>query len=206
MISFDQYIEEKLIGNVTPMSTEVIFTFGRFNPPTIGHEKLIRNVQKLAISRHADHFIFASRSGPEKGPENPIPYAEKINLLDAAFPDVQIADIDNAINPFQAAYYLRDLGYKKATLICGEDRKQKYTQAFAAYIQHPDASKAINMEFAVVSAGFRDPDSNAVEGASATKARQAAAANDFRTFQQMSPQSLPRTTIRRMFELVRAGL
>lgn len=207
MITFVDFIQEKLIHNISPMSSGVVFTFGRFNPITIGHEKLIRSVQSMAQERNSDHFIFASKTGPDKGPENPIPYQTKIAFMDQAFPDVNIVDVDKVLNPFHAAYFLRDLGYKRAILACGADRVSEYEAAFSRYISHEDPTKSINMDFDVISVGLRDPDKgDTVQQASASRARSLVAAGDFRNFRQIVPQSLPTTTAMRMFQEVQAGM
>ena len=73
----------KHLREATGKKTAVI-TFGRFNPPTIGHEKMIKAIQKNAKRYGGDPYVFAS--GSQDAKKNPLPYDEKINLMKKMFP------------------------------------------------------------------------------------------------------------------------
>jgi shikimate kinase len=178
---FKQYNEEK--------SKSVVFTFGRFNPPTTGHEKLLIKVASLAIGN--DYKIFASQSSDPK--KNPLGYKEKVMLMRKIFPKhgrniVYDKKIKNAID---ALVYLYNAGYTKATMVVGADRisdfksllnKYNGVKARHGFYEFPDG-------ISIVSAGERDPDADDVSGMSASKMRAAATEGDFQSFATGLPKS-----------------
>ena len=178
---FKQYNEEK--------SKSVVFTFGRFNPPTTGHEKLLIKVASLAIGN--DYKIFASQSSDPK--KNPLGYKEKVMLMRKIFPKhgrniVYDKKIKNAID---ALVYLYNAGYTKATMVVGADRisdfksllnKYNGVKARHGFYEFPDG-------ISIVSAGERDPDADDVSGMSASKMRAAASEGDFQSFATGLPKS-----------------
>jgi shikimate kinase len=178
---FKQYNEEK--------SKSVVFTFGRFNPPTTGHEKLLIKVASLAIGN--DYKIFASQSSDPK--KNPLGYKEKVMLMRKIFPKhgrniVYDKKIKNAID---ALVYLYNAGYTKATMVVGADRisdfksllnKYNGIKARHGFYEFPDG-------ISIVSAGDRDPDADDVSGMSASKMRAAASEGDFQSFATGLPKS-----------------
>lgn len=178
---FKQYNEEK--------SKSVVFTFGRFNPPTTGHEKLLIKVASLAIGN--DYKIFASQSSDPK--KNPLGYKEKVMLMRKIFPKhgrniVYDKKIKNAID---ALVYLYNQGYTKATMVVGADRisdfksllnKYNGVKARHGFYEFPDG-------ISIVSAGERDPDADDVSGMSASKMRAAATEGDFQSFATGLPRA-----------------
>ena len=108
------------------MKKHVAFAFGRFNPPTIGHKKLIDTV--VDASDGGDFYIFTSQSqDPDK---NPLDYQTKVNFLKKLFPDIQdkiVYDI-TIKNVLQAADKLKSNGYTDATFVCGSDRVPEFTK------------------------------------------------------------------------------
>jgi len=177
--SFRQFNEEK--------EKEVFFTFGRFNPPTTGHQKLMDKIAKVA--RGKDYKIYASNSVDPK--KNPLPYKDKIRFMRKMFPKharsiVMSPNIKTAIN---IAVELHNMGYNKLTMVVGGDRIKEFDSLLKKY----NGVKARHgfYEFTsinVVSAGERDPDATDVTGMSASKMRAAVADGDFKSFQNGLPK------------------
>lgn len=148
------------------------FTFGRMNPPTIGHALLMNTVARAA--RGGDYWIFLSSKQDKK---NPLPYFEKIDFIQRMFP--QHADhivIDKNIkNPVDAMRWIYEHGYTDVTMVAGDDRLAKYKELLTVYNNSPDHWRFNTMR--VVSSGPRDGD-NELSNVSATKARAAAKDNE----------------------------
>jgi len=167
----------------------VVFTFGRFNPPTTGHEKLMKKVTSLAKGN--DYKIFASQSNDAK--KNPLGYKEKVQLLRKIFPKYgrNIVYDKKIKNSLDALVYLYKQGYTKVTMVVGADRVPDFKKLLNKYngekSRHGyyDFSDGIN----IVSAGERDPDSDDVSGMSASKMRAAAQSGDFKSFAKGLPDN-----------------
>lgn len=170
--SFVQLTEARQIDGATPKTA--VFAFGRFNPPTRGHVKLVAAVESIAKELNADPFVFVSRSHDDK--KNPLSYPDKMIFMHKLFPDAHIIDNEHIKNPFNATGYLGShLKYTNIVLVCGSDRVSEYEKNFSRPERYFDS-------FKVVSAGERDPDSDNVLGMSGTKAREAAKNNNLGAF------------------------
>jgi hypothetical protein len=194
--SFREYICEN------GKSEDAVFTFGRFNPPTTGHEKLCNAVSKVSKSKY---FIYASQSFDNK--KNPLEYTAKIKWLRKMFPKhARSIILDKKVNNiFDIAVSLYDKGYRKVTMVVGSDRVKEFEALLNKY-NGKDARHGF-YEFSnitVVSAGERDPDSEGVEGMSASKMRQAAKDDDFDNFQLGVPKGFKYT--QKLFNAVRVGM
>jgi len=177
---FKQFNEEK--------TKSVTFTFGRFNPPTIGHEKLITEVIKLA--RGGDYKIFVSQSNNPKS--DPLQYKEKVGIMRKMFPKYarNIILDDKLKTVFDIAVSLYKQGYNDVTMVVGSDRIKEFKTLLLKY----NGTKARHgfYEFDNISfqsAGKRDPDSDDVSGMSASKMRAAAISGDFQAFADGLPKS-----------------
>lgn len=160
----------------------IVVTFGRFQPPTIGHKKLIDAVVGVARKERAEHRIYPSRSNDKK--KNPLQPKDKVRFMKKMFKGANIIDDDSIKNPFAMMKQLSDEGYKKVILVVGGDRVSAFDKQIRPYIGHKDPKKRYDFdEFKVVSAGERDPDAEGVEGMSASKMRAAVEAGDFESFQ-----------------------
>jgi len=159
---------------IQPHAPKASFTFGRFNPPTKGHAHLLDMVKRSA--GNGDHFVFTGRTNDPK--RNPLQYQDKITLMRAMFPTINIVDDPKIMNPWQA---LEELGkhYNDVTLVVGSDRKQDFQSQMQPYMKDFGIEK-----FQVISSGERDADATDVQGVSATKARAFARAGDFKSFAQ----------------------
>jgi len=166
-----------------------VFTFGRFNPPTTGHEKLLDKVAKEAKSNGASYYVFASHSENEK--KDPLPYAKKLAYMKKMFPKhARNLQVDKARQVFEIAVSLHNKGHKSIIMVVGSDRVTEFETLLNKY-NGVDGRHGYygfdNIE--VVSAGERDPDAEGVTGMSASKMRAAAVANDFDSFKGGLPRN-----------------
>ena len=161
----------------------LVFAFGRFNPPTTGHEKLITKVASVAGSN--PYRIYPSfTTNPKK---DPLPHALKVAYMRKMFPKHRkniIADskMKTAIFIAEAAY---KEGFKNLIMVVGSDRVKEFSELLTRYNDAPDKKGNQLFKFdsvKVVSAGERDPDSEGVSGMSASKMRAAAAKGDKESF------------------------
>ena len=158
-----------------------VFTFGRFNPPTIGHEKLIDKVASEAKSvAGAPYYIFASHS--ENPKKDPLPYTKKVAYMKKMFPKhARRIIVDKARNVFEIAVSLHNKGHRSIIMVAGSDRVAEFEKLLNTY-NGVEARHGYygfdNIE--VVSAGERDADSDGVTGMSASKMRAAASENRYK--------------------------
>ena len=165
----------------------VVFTFGRFNPPTTGHEKLIQKVASVAGS--SPFRIYPSYSQNQK--KDPLPFTLKIAYMRKMYPKYArniVADKD-AKTAINIATKLYDEGFKNVTMVVGSDRVNEFSSLLKKYNgvegKRHGFYKFDNIN--VVSAGERDPDAEGVTGMSASKMRQAASDSDFDSFSKGLP-------------------
>lgn len=196
----------KTLKEIKQSKTAVV-SFGRMNPPTIGHEKLIKTVQNVARSRSADPFVYVSQTQDSK--KNPLSHDQKIKYLKLGVPgaDNIVKNDSNIKTIFDAMVRLIDLGYKHIILVVGQDRVKEFEKVITPYINHPDKSKSLELsKFEIVSAGDRDPDSEGIAGMSASKMRDAAIKNNFDTFKLGVPSKLSVRFAKEMFDAIRKAL
>ncbi len=173
----------------------VVFTFGRFNTPTSGHEKLVQKVLAVADQANADHVIFLSQT--HKPGKDPLPWKDKVSLFKKMFPEANVSTNTEVKNPFGA---LASLGeqYDNAILVVGSDRVATFKSGMAPYLEEYGIEK-----FDVVSAGQRDPDAEGVAGVSASKARALAVEGNFKAFAQTLPSTINNATKKSVYNLIR---
>lgn len=195
---FSQYlVEEEKVGYLV---------FGRMNPPTIGHGKLL---DKLAsVARRAPYRIYLSQSNDKN--DNPLTYSDKVKFARKMFPrHARSIIIDKKVTtPFHALSAMYDAGFKKVVLVAGSDRVQEYDVRLNKYNGKKGGHGFYNFEGGVkiVSAGQRDPDGKGAEGASGTKQRGYAKNNDFTGFAQGLTKAISNPDSRKMFNAVRNGM
>jgi hypothetical protein len=195
--SFKQYLVEE--------EKTVYFTFGRMNPPTIGHGKLL---DKLASAAGKNPYrIYLSQSNDKK--KNPLKYSDKIKHVRRMFPKHarQVIVDKNAYKPHVALSALYDAGFRKVVMVAGSDRIQQY-EALNMYNGKKGAHGFYNFEggIKIISAGARDPDVEGAEGSSASKQREYASSNDFTGFAQALPKAMSNSDAKRLFNDVRKGM
>lgn len=183
----------------------VYFTFGRMNPPTIGHGKLIDKLSKTAGKN--DYKIFVSQSADSK--KNPLNYQSKIKHVRKMFPkharNIMLnKKVKTAID---AAVSLYDQGYRNLVLVVGSDRINEFSVLLNKYNGKDGRHGFYKFQkINVVSAGERDPDAEGVEGMSASKQRQNAKENNFPAFAQGLPRSMNNAAAKALFNDVRKGM
>ena len=184
----------------------VYFTFGRMNPPTIGHGKLLDTLSNKA--RRFPYRIFLSQSNDKK--KNPLQYKDKVKHIRKMFPKhARSIILNNKIKtPFHALSFLYDQGYKKVVMVAGSDRVTQYDVRLNKYNGKKGDHGFYNFEggIKIISAGERDPDADGAEGASGTKQREYAVANDFTGFARSLPSNMSNSNAKRLFNDVRSGL
>ena len=154
-----------------------VFAFGRFNPPTIGHEKLILKVQQVADKVNGKAYIFLSHT--ERTAKDPIDFTTKLSYLRQHFqsnPKLSFGDM-RANTIIKVMKVLEQEGRTKVIMVAGDDRVMQFKNLLNQYNGKP--TKAGNIEYTfdsidVVSAGQRDPDADDITGVSASKARELA--------------------------------
>ena len=173
---------------------KMVFTFGRMNPPTIGHEKLANKIKQVASKEKADARIYLSHTN--KPNTDPLSYNDKIKFAKKAF---GIAYKSNAKQIFQIAKELFGQGYTDVIMVVGSDRVEEFQGLLNKYNDKGD----YNFDsIKVVSAGQRDPDAKGVEGMSGTKLRNLAKDGDQKTFMKGLASKLSPVDKKKVFALV----
>jgi len=167
-----------------------VFTFGRFNPPTIGHEKLVDKVASVAKSNPgAPYYIFASHS--ENPKKDPLPYVKKVAYMKKMFSKHSrniTTSRDRTV--FELAVTLYNKGHKAIVMVVGSDRVTEFDTLLNKYNGVEGRHGYYGFDnIEVVSAGERDPDAEGVSGMSASKMRAAASADDYDTFKLGLPKN-----------------
>jgi len=183
----------------------VYFTFGRMNPPTIGHGKLLEKLATLAGKNQ--YRVYLSQTQDKK--DNPLMYNDKIKIARKMFPRYarRIMLNKKVKTVFDALQTLYDEGFVNIVMVVGSDRVQEFDILIKKYNGKKGRHGLYNFrKIDVVSAGQRDPDARGAEGASATKQRDAARANDFTTFSQGLPRAVNNFDAKKIFNSVRLGL
>ena len=187
------------------MSTAV-FAFGRFNPPTIGHEKLINAVIATNQREGGTTYIYGSHSQDSR--KNPLSHSEKMGYLQKMFPRIKksIQTKAKERNVLQIAHTLNEK-YDKLILVVGSDRVDDFTSLLNSYngIKSKHGFYEYK-EIKVYSAGERDPDADGASGMSASKMRSAATKGDFESFISGASSELTIKEKRNLMNDVRKGL
>jgi phosphopantetheine adenylyltransferase len=185
---------------------KLVFSFGRFNPPTTGHEVLLKKVVAVAKKENADAMVYSSQSNDPK--KNPLPYKEKTKFMKAMFPKhKKVIQYDVGVkNAFDTLSTVYAKGYRDVTMVVGSDRVTEFEKILNKYNDVEGRHGYYNFESGVkvVSAGARDPDAEGVTGMSASKMRAAAAANDFESFEKGMPAGFKGG--QSVFDAVRKGM
>ena len=164
----------------------VVFAFGRYNPPTLGHEAVFQTVINTARSKGAEHTIFISAT--QKPKTDPLSFQYKLNYLKKTYTGVNFNGDDTIRTIVQSLQELMSRGYKNVTMVAGSDRANEFKAFLDQYNNKPDKKGNIPFQFDsidVVSSGERDPDGEGITGISASGARAAAVAGDQATFMKM---------------------
>ena len=175
--------------------------FGRFNPPTIGHEKLMNSISKTA-GKGGEYKIYPSRS--QDSTKNPLNPTDKVEYMRKAFPDhaKSIVDDDKTRTIFDVLKSAYGKGYSTVNVVVGSDRVKEFENLANKYNGQLYNFDKIN----VVSAGERSADAKGVEGMSASKLRKAAMDGDFKTFRSGISKALDDKSAKSLFNTVQKSM
>ena len=184
---------EKTKGTLT-------IAFGRFNPPTTGHEKLLDTV--ASSSDDNDYMIIPSRTQDKK--KNPLDADTKVSVMQKMFPKHKDKIVNDANNKtiFDVLKKAHTDGYANVRILGGADRVKEFEKLTNNY--NGKLYQFDNLE--IKSAGDRDPDSDDVTGMSASKQRKAAAEGDIKTFMKGVPKSLNQKDAEELFKKIRTAM
>ena len=175
-------------------------TFGRFNPPTVGHEKLMSAAKKASAGGPLK--VYPSRTQDPK--KNPLDPDMKISFMKKMFPDyeeniINDSEMKSIFNVLQAA---DGDGYSNVNIVVGSDRQAEFENLATKY-----NGELYNFDqIRVISAGVRDADAEGVEGMSASKMRKAVMDDDFDSFRKGTPKNLDDGDTKALFNAVRTGM
>lgn len=163
-----------------------VMVFGRFNPPTTGHNALITFLMSTAQRFNGVPIVYPSTSvDPEK---NPLPFAVKVGFMKKFFPRVEVNDNPRIGSPVEALKDVANRGFDHVVMVVGSDRVSKF-QSLGAYLVDPASSKynaakhiPIKKFTLVAVPGNRDADAEGIAGMSASKLRGFAKVGDLASF------------------------
>jgi len=186
----DQIVINPEINNKINEEKEstAVMAFGRFNPPTVGHEKLIHKVAQVAKEHDGSAHVIASHT--ENKPKDPLPQNKKIGYLKKVAPEsVHVSGSSKAEPSFlHAAKKINEAGHKHLVMVAGSDRVNEYKEKLNHYNGKEGHYNFKSIK--VVSSGERDPDAEGVEGMSGTKMRAHARAGEMSKFKSGLPKAL----------------
>ncbi len=155
----------------------IVFSYGRMNPPTAGHSKVVDKVKSHADKIGANHAVVVSHSQNNK--TDPLHHEHKKEYLRHVHPDVNFEHSTKDHPHFLAQLKkFNQEGHTHATMVVGSDRVKQFKALAHKYNGKEYNYKKIH----ILSAGQRDPDAEGVAGISGTKMRAHASGNDFKSF------------------------
>ena len=195
--SFKNYLVEE--------EKTLYFVWGRMNPPTAGHEKLLDFLKAKAGNN--PFRVYLTQSEDDK--KNPIPFMQKVKFARKGFPQYarQIMMDKKLKTIFDAMVSFYNEGFKRVVIIAGSDRVREYEVTLNKYNGKKARHGFYNFErITVMNAGKRDPESKGVEGVSGTKLRGYAESGDFTKFAQYMPKKLSNADAKAVYNAVRKGI
>lgn len=198
-MNFKQFLEEKT-------EKHAVLAFGRMNPPTTGHAKLVDAVKDVAKKVNGSHHIVISHSQDPK--KNPLTAEQKLKHAKRYFPDTNLSTSDKQHPNFLSqASKLHSQGVTHLHMVAGSDRTGEYHKLLHQY----NGVKGTHGYFKfrgieVHSAGERDPDSEGVEGMSASKMREHALKGNFKEFKKGVPSHVAHEHAKELYNDVRKGM
>ena len=181
-------------------SDTLTVVFGRFNPPTVGHEKLLSMAKKSSAG--GDFKVYPSRSQDAK--KNPLDPDMKISFMKKMFSDYEenIINDPDMKNIFDVLVTANEDGYGNVNIVVGSDRQAEFENLAQKYNGQLYEFDLIR----VISAGVRDADAEGVEGMSASKMRKAVMDDDFESFRRGTPKKIDDGDTQALFNAVRTGM
>ena len=185
----------------------VVFTFGRFNPPTTGHEKLLNVLMNASSKERGEYFAFMSHSQDKK--KNPLTHDQKMMFMKLMFPKHRSAFVKSkARNALEVLVQLYDMKrYSKAVMVVGSDRVKDFNVLLNKYNGEQSKHGLYDFEeIRVISAGERDPDAEGVEGMSASKMRAAVVDSNYDVFKMGVPAGVSDKDCHKLYSAVAKGM
>jgi hypothetical protein len=198
--TFEQFIKEIKGGTA-------VFTFGRFNPPTIGHEKLLKVIESTATKNDADQFIFLSQSQDAK--KNPLSASQKLMFMKLMFPKQRRAfPTTSARTALEALVELyKQQKHSKVIMVVGSDRVKEFDTFLNRYNDTKSKHGYYRFEdINVISAGERDPDAEGAGGMSASKMRTAVQEGKYDLFKMGVPAGVSEKDCHNLYNAVAKGM
>lgn len=182
-----------------------VLAFGRMNPITSGHEKLVQKVKDIAGAVGGSHHIVLSHSQDTK--KNPLTADQKVKHAKRAFPDTNFtAASKEAPTFFDHAEKLHKQGVTHLHMVGGSDRTDEYNRLLHKYNGTHEGARFNFKSIKVHSAGERDPDAEGVTGMSASKMREHAKSGDLESFKKGVPSTMSHAHAKQMYNDVRKGM
>ena len=189
----------RAIGEALDKANKLIFAFGRFNPPTTGHAKLMKEVITQARKNNANHIVYASASTDRR--KNPLDVNTKVKFMKKMFPQNKIQAAGGNQRTFMEILKFYNKMYGEVIMVAGSDRIREFQTLIDKYNGRDYEYKKVT----VVSSGERDPDAEGVSGMSASKMREMAKNNDYRNFKTGVTGLSDRDT-KELFNAVKKGM
>ena len=196
--SFEQFLEAK--------QKTAVFSFGRLNPPTIGHQKLLQKIIQTSKQMAGYACLYVSHSQDPK--RNPLSAKQKVTYVKKMFPkearQIKVKEDSSIRNAIDVATTLNG-HYENLVMVVGSDRVKDFKTLLNKYNgveSRHGYYKYDNIQ--IVSAGERDPDAEGVAGMSASKMRAAAASGDYESFSLGLPHSFKDGE--KLFKDIRLGM
>lgn len=171
------------------MGERLIFTWGRFQPPHLGHLEIVNAIKKMANDQSAEYIIFSSLTEDAK---NPIPWPLKQNALYESFgPCIRLEKTFNDVLSFIEGRYTG------ITMVIGSDRYDDFKRILDSF------TKKSGIPSCVISIG-RDPDADDVSGISSTYLKKLAKEDNIKTFLKCIPNNMSAITILKIYRILKS--
>lgn len=206
MLSFKEFILESL-REAASGGKHGVMIYGRMNPITAGHEKVVDKLHQIAKENNAVHQVVLSHSHDPK--KNPLTPEEKVHFAKKAFPgtNVKASDKSKPTILHHASDMYNEHGVKNLHVVVGSDRVEDMTALLNKYngVEGKHGSYKFN-KITVHSAGERDPDSDDTSGVSGTKMRELAAKGNEKAFHANLPSKMAPEHKTQLYHAVRKGM
>jgi len=196
----DEKAEREEIRKREGDPADITIAFGRFNPPTVGHEKLLNRVKSVAGK--GEYAIYPSRSNDPK--KNPLDPDEKISYMQQMFPkhSERIVNDPESKTIFDVLKKSNAAGARSINIVVGADRLKEFENLANKYNGELYDYDRIR----VISAGERDAESEGVEGMSASKLRKAVSSDDFESFSKGLPKGFGDENMKKLYSSLKKSM
>jgi GTPase SAR1 family protein len=182
-----------------------VMAFGRMNPITSGHQKLVNRVKEIAKQVGGSHHIILSHTQDTK--KNPLSAEQKVKHARRAFPGTNFShSTPTSPNFLTQAADLHKKGVTHLHAVGGSDRVDEFKKTLERYNGTHEGALFNFKKITVHSAGERDPEAEGATGMSASKMRDHASKGDFEEFKKGAPSTMSHEHVRHMYNDVRRGM